>query len=227
MRPTSLSKRAALPVLSRQRTPSGPDRTTLLLTGYGVLGLVAFGIGWLVRDGNPIDYPTPWLTLEPVERWLSSSALGLGFALALVLSTRLFVRKFRWAKELHQSFRPFAKTLSTGEIVALAVLSSSGEELLFRALLTPWMGVPLAALVFGVVHQMPGKSRWVWALWAGVVGLVLGCIYASTGALIGCVLAHALINGANLLFLRDYDEDARRRPLDRLEFRRRLSTPLR
>jgi membrane protease YdiL (CAAX protease family) len=52
---------------------------------------------------------------------------------------------------------------------------------------------------------MKGPSRWVWAGWATVVGLMLGAIFALTGSLVGPLLAHAVINAANLAYLRDHD----------------------
>ena len=61
------------------------------------------------------------------------------------------------------------------------------------------------ALLFGLVHQLPGPSRWVWAGWAFGVGLVLGIIFQLTGSLLGPLAAHALVNGVNLTFLKHYD----------------------
>ena len=75
----------------------------------------------------------------------------------------------------------------------------------FRGLLVPIVGVVPPALLFGLVHQMKGPSRWVWAGWATVVGLMLGAVFALTGSLVGPLLAHAVINAANLAYLRDHD----------------------
>ena len=80
-----------------------------------------------------------------------------------------------------------------------------GEELLFRGLLVPTAGVWLAAALFGLAHQIKGPSRWVWAGWATAVGLLLGSIFALTGSLVGPLLAHAIVNAANLTYLRDHD----------------------
>jgi membrane protease YdiL (CAAX protease family) len=87
----------------------------------------------------------------------------------------------------------------------LAGLSSLGEELLFRGLLTPYFGVLGSAALFGLAHQIKGRSRWVWVAWASAVGLALGAIFAATGTLVGPLLAHAIVNAANLAYLRDHD----------------------
>jgi membrane protease YdiL (CAAX protease family) len=38
----------------------------------------------------------------------------------------------------------------------------------------------------------------VWALWAGLAGLVLGGLFELTGDLLAPALAHVLVNGMNL-----------------------------
>jgi membrane protease YdiL (CAAX protease family) len=50
----------------------------------------------------------------------------------------------------------------------------------------------------------------VWAGWATLVGLLLGSIFALTGSLAGPVAAHALVNGLNLSYLKNYDPEPRR-----------------
>ena len=113
--------------------------------------------------------------------------------------------RFAWAQRLHSELRPVACELTLGQILVIAGLSSLGEELLFRGLLVPLISVVPAALVFGLAHQMKGPSRWIWAGWATAVGLMLGAIFALTGSLVGPLLAHAIVNAANLTYLRDHD----------------------
>jgi membrane protease YdiL (CAAX protease family) len=106
---------------------------------------------------------------------------------------------------MHEDFRPFARDLSGAAIAGLALFSASGEELLFRGLGQPYLGLIPQALIFGVLHQMPGPSRWVWASWALLVGLGLGIIFQLTGSLLGPLLAHAIVNGLNLTYLKHHD----------------------
>jgi uncharacterized protein len=96
-----------------------------------------------------------------------------------------------------------ARDLSLGHILLLAGLSSLGEELLFRGLLAPSIGVAMSAVLFGLAHQIAGPSRWVWVGWAAVIGAGLGAVFAATGSLLGPLLAHAVMNAANLAYLRD------------------------
>ena len=49
--------------------------------------------------------------------------------------------------------------------------------------------------------------------WATVMGLLFGILFAATGSLVGPIVAHAIINAANLRFLRDNDPEAVPKPL--------------
>lgn len=175
--------------------------------GYFVLAALAMGLTLALRDGMPWIHPRPWLSLSRLAGVLSSAALGLAFALGVILTTRVAVARFGWARRLHGELRPVARDLSLGQILLLAALSSLGEELLFRGFLVPLLGVLLSAVVFGLAHQIRGPSRWVWAGWAMGVGVGLGAIFAATGSLVGPLLSHAVVNAVNLSYLRDHDPD--------------------
>ncbi|MFW5740769.1 MAG: CPBP family intramembrane glutamic endopeptidase, partial [Myxococcota bacterium] len=143
----------------------------------------------------------------PLTRELASAGTGTAFALLVILFTRFAVQRTDWARRLHRDLRPVAQQLSPVLILAVAVLSSSGEELLFRSLLTPWIGVVPQAIIFGLFHQLPGPSRWVWVIWATVAGFAFGAMYEVFGTLTGPILSHGLINAVNLMYLRSHDPD--------------------
>jgi hypothetical protein len=180
---------------------------------YGVLAVLATVLAVYSRSGSPLVHPEPWLELTARMSHTYSLLLGVSFGLLIVLSTRLVVPRFRWARRLHSELRPIARSISLTGIAVLAALSSLGEELLFRGLLQPWLGVIVQSLVFGIVHQIRGPSRWVWVTWATGVGLILGVIFELTGSLLGPLAAHALVNGLNLLYLRNHDPEPQRRSL--------------
>jgi membrane protease YdiL (CAAX protease family) len=174
--------------------------------GYALLAALATALALALRDGVPWAYPEPWLVEPPGVALVSSAALGLAVATTIIAFTRVTVRRFGWARRLHSELRPVALDLTTvGQILVVAGLSSLGEELFFRGLLAPTVGVVPAALLFGLLHQIKGPSRWVWVGWATVVGLMLGAVFALTGSLVGPLLAHAIVNAANLAYLRDHD----------------------
>ena len=72
-------------------------------------------------------------------------------------------------------------------------------------------GLIASSLAFGLLHQMRGSVRWVWAAWATVMGLLFGALFLATGSLLGALVAHAAINVTNLRFLRDTDVDVPKR----------------
>jgi hypothetical protein len=176
-----------------------------IAAGYALLATLATGLAFALRDGAPWVCPDPWLVQPPEVALVLSAVMGLAVAVLLIALTRVTVRRYAWAQQLHIDLRPAARDLGAGQILLVAGLSSLGEELLFRGLLVPTIGVWLSAVAFGLAHQMKGPSRWVWAGWATAVGLMLGAIFAATGSLVGPLLAHALVNAANLTYLRDHD----------------------
>lgn len=175
-----------------------------IAAGYALIGTLAAGLALALHDGYPWE-TTAWLSFAPLERLALSVFLGLLLTAIVVFSTRATVTRFPWAQRLHLELRPIALGLTGFQIAAIATFSSLGEELLFRGLVQPWIGVLPTAVVFGLCHQIPGPARWVWVTWATFVGLAFGVIFAATGSLLGALIAHALINAVNLAFLRDFD----------------------
>jgi membrane protease YdiL (CAAX protease family) len=179
---------------------------------YALIGIASAAVA-LAWRGNPLVFPGPVLALGEMRSHVYSTAVGLTLGALIVMLTRIMVARFEWARRLHRELRPIARAVSASGIVALAILSAFGEELLFRGLLQPWIGLVPQALIFGVLHQMRGPSRWVWAGWATAVGLLLGVVFQVTGSLVGPFAAHALINGLNLWYLKSHDPEPQRRSL--------------
>lgn len=182
-------------------------------SAYALLSILVCAGSWAWFERLPLSHPEPWLGLREVVGHLLSLLLGTAFAAALVITSRLAVLRFGWARRLHLEFRPIARQLDTTSIVLLAALSAVGEELFFRGLLQPFVGLIPQAVLFGLLHQLRGPSRWVWVTWAGVVGLGLGVLFQLTGSLLGPVVAHALVNGFNLTYIKHHDPLASRRSL--------------
>ena len=172
---------------------------------YALLACFAGSLSFVLRDGAPWVHPSPWMPATPLTAALTSALFGIATALIVVVSTRFAVGRYAWAQRLHTELRPVAQDLTIGQILLLAGLSSLGEEILFRGLMTPALGVIVSSVLFGVLHQVRGPSRWVWMVWATAVGLVLGLIFVATGSLVGPLVAHAVVNAVNLGYLREHD----------------------
>ncbi len=170
--------------------------------GYLLLATLASALALALRDGVPWEHPSPWINADPVTGMLTSALLGIMLSILLIAGTRVAAARFSAVRQLEDDLRPMARALSPGEILVVAGLSSLGEELLFRGLLVPWMGILASSVVFGLVHQISGRSRWVWVGWATGVGLLLGTIFVATGSLVGPLVAHAVVNAVNLSHMR-------------------------
>lgn len=161
----------------------------------GVCGSLLLGMHPLVRE--------PWLDTHGTEAALVSLLLGACVAGITVLSSRVLVRRFGWARALHGTLRPVFARESDASLALMAIASGVGEELFFRGLLAPLLGVAVSSVVFGALHQVRGRGRWAWAAWATVLGAALAAVYGLTGHLVGAIGAHVAINAANLRYIRD------------------------
>ena len=200
---TRVLLRPAAPLPRAVRAWSGP------VVVYGALSLVAI-FAALARGQSPIATEA-WLPMPGPLGHVASIAGGLVLALATIKATRHFVRRFTWARALHSDLRPAVSRAGEATIVVLGIASAASEELFFRGLLASTFGVIASSLTFGLLHQMRGRVRWVWAGWATVMGFLFGSLFLATGSLIGPLLAHAVINIANLRFIRDTDVEAPKR----------------
>lgn len=181
----------------------GPAPVALLV--YGAVALLTIGIAF-VRGRSPVEIDAEaWLELPSWARHGASVSGGVVLALVTVRATRAFVGRWRWARTLHADLRPAVQGAADGTLLVLGIASGIAEELFFRGLLAPVLGLVLSSLAFGGVHQLRGRVGWIWASWAAVMGLLFGALFLGTGSLLGPIVAHATINVMNLRFLRDTD----------------------
>jgi membrane protease YdiL (CAAX protease family) len=177
------------------------------------LPMAAFAALWAYTARGTVLSPdtAPWLS---AERGIAAG-LGLGLAVAVavvtIVSTRVLVARTVWARELHLTLRTALLGTPSGRVAQLALLSSVSEELLFRAALQPAVGLVASSLLFGVLHVSPRGTYVAWAVWATVMGLLFGLLFAASGTLLAPILAHALINYENMQYIIHYDPT----PLDR------------
>jgi uncharacterized protein len=171
---------------------------------YAILGGIGAGVSLVLSDERHGVLTTPsWLGLEGGVATIASTGLGAILAAATIVLTPRLVGRFAWAQELHETLRPVVHGAGGLRLAATAALSGIAEELFFRGMLVQVAGLVIASLAFGVLHQVKGPGRWVWATWATVMGLLLGVVFCLTGSLVGPILAHVAINAVNLRYLRD------------------------
>lgn len=146
-----------------------------------------------------------WLLVRPLE--LSPQAgpgavlVGATLLSALLLGTawllEKFVPSFRFASHvLERSLAGYRFTKL--EAFALACVTATAEELLFRGALLPVLGVWGQALVFGLLHPMPRRG-WSYTLYTFGAGVLFGYAVLVTGSLWTSLLAHFAVNLWGLL----------------------------
>jgi membrane protease YdiL (CAAX protease family) len=129
-------------------------------------------------------------------------ACGGAYALLLPLVTASWAPRIPLLRGLRRAWNGLELALGGGlsswTIVLLAVCSAASEELFFRGVLQPEIGLVPASVVFGVLHPF-GPAYVAWATTAGVG---LGWLATSTGTLAASTAAHATYNLLALAYLR-------------------------
>ena len=144
-----------------------------------------------------------WLFFEPFRfpvmlDW-QDAGIGAGIGLSISAVSALVYRlwpAYRQSADFYLAF--VLAPLIPLDSIWLGLLPGMSEELLFRGVMLPAIGLNatglvLSSLCFGVLH-MSGRSQWPYAIWASVVGLVLGGSALVTGNLLVPVVAHVVTN---------------------------------
>ena len=148
---------------------------------------------------------TAFLAQEPgtfrIADWLRF-AEGMGVAaagiVAVVLASRWISRRTGWGRRLHTEFADVLGGLDSRQVLALALLSAFGEEILFRGVVQPWLGLWITTALFGVFHFPARRALIPWSFFAAVLGLALGALVLQSGSLWPAILLHFGINYFNL-----------------------------
>ena len=192
----SHNRRPTLCKLLNQSSPDTPELEPLsriqLLVAIAVTALVLLVISRL------------WLLLDSVERVpvsfnLEDLLMGLGIGLGITLASSLMYAiwpAYRRSADFYLKF--VLKPLFLPDVVWLGLLPGLSEELLFRGVMLPAIGLTpvglvLSSLCFGVLH-MSGLQQWPYMIWATIIGLVLGGSVLFTGNLMVPIVAHVVTN---------------------------------
>lgn len=129
------------------------------------------------------------------QAWLWSIGLAIAITVASGIIYRLWPAYRRSADVyLELVIKPLAWT----DLIWLGLLPGLSEELLFRGVMLPALGLNLGAvivssLLFGVLH-LSGNGQWPYVVWATIVGFALGYCALITGNLVVPVIAHIITN---------------------------------
>ncbi len=128
---------------------------------------------------------------------------GLGFALAgygfYYFAKK--TKKFYEAVELfEQVLSPTFKNLKLIDLVLLSFISGFNEEVFFRGLIFPKVGIILSSLAFGALH-FPGKRYWIYAVWATGSAAVFAYLFFLSNSLWLPITAHFVNNLIGMILL--------------------------
>jgi len=159
---------------------------------YGGVFVLAGLIHWF-RCGSAVNWPL-WQTYP--------RSLGWGLVVGLCISgiCRAMMVFSPW-RRLVEEIAAVLGDVSLVDALILALSSGFAEEALFRGALQPWLGLWIAALLFGLVHYPLTPALRPWPVFAVAVGLVLGYLSQMTGSWMSAAVAHAVVNFVNVLFL--------------------------
>ncbi|HEX9842563.1 MAG TPA: CPBP family intramembrane glutamic endopeptidase [bacterium] len=167
----------------------GGHRSTLRIALLVYLPMLASGL-WLRAPGT-------LRIADPVAlAWglLAAAAIGA----AVVAGSRRIARRTGWGRRLHAEFHAILGRLESRQILLLSLLSGFGEEVLFRGVLQPRLGLWPASLLFAALHFPARRALLPWTAFALGIGLVLGLLTEWAGSLWPAIVLHFLINYFNL-----------------------------
>jgi uncharacterized protein len=173
--------------------PEEPFTRSQVLIAMGltaILWLIAAKI-WLQTPFSGGLMPLRWQPLHLV--------IGLGGGGAIILVSGLIFRfwpAYRAAATYYLQL--VLQPLLWPDLIWLGLLPGLSEELLFRGVMLPaiglnWLGITLSSLCFGVLH-LTGREQWPYMLWATLVGVFLATITVATDNLLVPIVAHILTN---------------------------------
>jgi uncharacterized protein len=127
--------------------------------------------------------------------------IGIGIALGLGLTGLSAIVYAVWADYRSSADIYLAmvlKPLELPDLIWLGILPGLSEELLFRGVMLPAVGLDpigiiLSSICFGVLH-MSNLQQWSYAVWATIVGILLAFTMVETGNLLIPIVAHITTN---------------------------------
>mgnify|MGYP001796016636 FL=1 len=145
-----------------------------------------------------------WLLLDSVvllsvafnaEILLVGLGVGVGITGASAIAYRLWPG-YRQSADVY--LKLVLEPLAWGDLVWMGLLPGLSEELLFRGVMLPAIGLNIygvifSSLCFGVLH-LSGLQQWPYVAWATLIGLILAMSALLSGNLLIPIVAHTTTN---------------------------------
>lgn len=169
-----------------------PLSRTQILVVMGVTAVILLGVAKIWQRLGSIN-------LLPVIFDFNALLWGIGMAAGITVASSIIYRlwpAYRQSADVYLEL--VIKPLILPDLIWLGLLPGLSEELLFRGVMLPALGLNLTAVVissllFGVLH-LSGAGQWPYVVWATVVGFALGYSALFTGNLLIPIIAHISTN---------------------------------
>jgi membrane protease YdiL (CAAX protease family) len=175
-----------------------PPLLRLALVFYA--GLLGAALVWAGLSDRSLFFADGEAAARGVDL-LRDAAAGALVGGLIVLLSGWFTRATRVGERLARALARIIGRRSTGECVALALVSGIGEEAFFRGAMQPQLGLVATSACFALAHFAPRRDLLPWTAFSLAAGFVLGGLFEVTGNLLAPVVAHAGISGVNLRHL--------------------------
>jgi uncharacterized protein len=169
-----------------------PLSRTQILIAMAVTATILFGIAKLWLFLGEIQLRPLAFTIVDV---LFGIALGLGLTGLSAIVYAVWA-DYRTSADFYLEM--VLKPLELPDVVWVGILPGLSEELLFRGVMLPAIGLDpigmlLSSLCFGVLH-MTNVQQWPYAVWATTIGFLLAFTTVETGNLLIPIVAHITTN---------------------------------
>jgi membrane protease YdiL (CAAX protease family) len=179
-----------------EKIPENPEMEPLtrtqVLVAMGVTAIILLAVAklWLLFGS---------ISLLPVKLSGIDLLKGLVIGLAITGGSAIVYRiwpGYRRSADVY--LEVVLKPLFWPDLIWLGLLPGLSEELLFRGVMISALGLNATGLVlssfcFGILH-LGGMQQWPYAVWATIVGLLLGYSVLDTGNLLVPIVAHVCTN---------------------------------
>lgn len=154
--------------------------------------------GWSVLRGLDVAA----LVVPSLATVALGAGCGVGLAVTLPLVTTRWARRALLLRGLRRAWDSLESGLGPAlgmrDVVVLAICSAVSEEIFFRGVLQPEIGLVASSTLFGLLHPLGAA----YMVWAGTIGAGLGLLGTASGGLAAPIAAHGTYNLIALAYLR-------------------------
>lgn len=165
---------------------------------YGVMAAAGLASMAFFHDSFKTAFLWPSAPME-MGRIVASGLIAAGVLLVL---SYFFEDWFESFRELKSIIMQVLGKVSVPMAIYLSLVTSIGEELMFRGAIQPVAGILLTSVLFGMLHMGHKGLISAWSIWAFIAGYLLGWMYEETTSMWPPIIAHFGVNMVSILNLR-------------------------